>query len=109
MTIKYNKIKVYMDKVCNKTQKRNLENKKMRGIGGMDEKNKLNGKKKKIKTKVLDDVLNKQFENVIMKLLKQIPEEDLKKLDNMSEEDRKILVDKVFAVESLEEFQQCFK
>jgi len=64
---------------------------------------------KKIKIKVLDDLLNKQFEKVMMKALKQIPEEDLKKLDNMSDEDRKILASKVFAAESFEEFQQCFK
>lgn len=59
-------------------QTNDLENKKMGGIGGMDEKSKLKGKKKKIKIKVLDDILNKQFEKVMMKALKQIPEEDLK-------------------------------
>ncbi len=75
----------------------------------MDEKNKLKGKSKKLKTKVSDDLLNKQFKKVIMKLLKQIPEEDQKKVDNMSEEEIKILADKIFEAESFEEFQQCFK
>lgn len=98
-----------MDKICNKTQTKNLENKKTGGIGGMDEKNKLKGKSKKLKTKVLDDQLNKQLEKVIMKLLKQIPEEDQKKVDNMSEEETKILADKILKAESFEEFKQCFK
>lgn len=75
----------------------------------MNEKNKLKGKKKKIEMKVLEDPFCKEFMKIIMESLKQLPEEDLKKLDTISDEDSKILAAKFFEVESFEEFKQCIK